>query len=114
MGLMEVLTGWKYIGTAQRLNVNIDPKIIKIINSKISKKNSYFLKNWLKENKDRAPLGRTSRGYKVTPNIPPCTIHVNGKTFIYRAKAHSARYIDNHGHGGYVSNPSIKIWRKIK
>lgn len=91
--------------------LKIHPNILKILNKNISRDVSKKIKKWLRENKGRAPLGRTIRGVKNLPNFAGIG-YAKGKTFLYKGKE-THRYIDNHGHGGAVSN-GIKIWRKLR
>lgn len=112
MGLIEWLTGWKYVGNSLKQDkLKIHPNIIKILNKNINKDISKKTKKWLKENKGRAPLGRTIRGVKNLPNFTGIG-YAKGKTFLYKGKENH-HYIDNHGHGGAVSH-GIKIWRKLR
>jgi len=116
MGLIEWLTGWKYVGNTLHSTLNseelkIHPNIIKILNNKVNKNIFYQSRKWFRENKGRAPLGRTIRGVKNLPNFTGVG-YVKGKTFLYKGKE-TNYYIDNQGHGGGVSQ-GMDIWRKLR
>lgn len=124
MGLIEWITGWEYVGNTIKRNVEYDgkyyvdpnklinrihPKIIPMLNKAVSNSYNKKLGKWCKKNRGHAPLGRTLRGLKVFPNFTVVG-YVNGKTYRYKGKE-TYFYIDNHGHGGTVSN-GMDIWRK--
>ena len=112
MGLIEWITGWKYVGNSLKQNEwNIHPNIIKILNKSINKDISKKTKRWLRENRRYAPLGRTIRGVKNLPTFTGVG-YAKGKTFLYKGKE-THYYIDNHGHGGAVSH-GIRIWRNLR
>lgn len=118
MGIIEWLTGWEYIGNTLTLDVRecskwgfIHPYIIKKLKRNVKRDISRKTKRWLRENKDRAPLGRTIRGVKNLPNFTGIG-YAKGKTFLYKGKE-TNRYIDNQGHGGAISH-GMDIWRKLK
>lgn len=112
MGIIEWIKGWKYVGnTLNREGLKIHPNIIKILTKNINKDISKKTRRWLKENRGHAPLGRTIRGVKNLPNFTGVG-YAKGKTFLYKGKQ-THYYIDNHGHGGAVSQ-GIKIWKKLR
>ena len=104
MGLIELLTGWKRVKTEE-----VNSKIIRIINYKINK----IINQKMRRASKTARLGRTIRHVQILPNISGCTVYARGKTFNYKAIQPKYGWIDNHGHGGFVTQP-MQIYRKLR
>ncbi len=106
MGIIEFLTGWEYVGNTNQLyfpkkNKNkmifrIHPNIITLLKRKIDN---------VMRRKYKSRRGK---------NVSGCVVHIKGRTFIYRCKEPSHKYIDNQGHGGYISYGKTNIFRKLR
>jgi len=104
MGISEFSTGWKRVNEEE-----IHPNMVKILKRKVDK----IMNEKLKKISKKSHLGRTIRGAKILPNIPGCTVYANGRTYGYKAVQPTYQWIDNHGHGGFISSP-MKIYRKLR
>ncbi len=88
------LTGWECIGTPLELKTYVDPSVIKILERKSNKK-FHRLAKGVYEN--------SVKGY---------TVYVKGSTYLYKALVPSSMWIDNQGHGGFIQNGPMRIYRK--
>lgn len=101
MGIIEFLTGWNKVGESE-----VNKKILSLLKFKANK----IMERKIKRT---SPIGRTFRGAKIYPKIYGCTVYITGRTFKYKFIQSSYDWIDNHGHGGFVSKGS-EIYRKLK
>lgn len=91
---MSSLMGWEHIGTEGELKTYVDPNILKILTQKSGKTFEHLQKD---------VYGESVKSY---------TVYAKGSTYMYKALVPSSMWIDNQGHGGFVRNGSMQIYRK--
>lgn len=89
-----VLTGWECVGTSTELKTDVNLKIIKILEQNSHKKFHYLAKE-------------VSEG-----SVKSFTVFAKGSTYLYKALVPSSMWIDNQGHGGFIQNGPMVIYRK--
>lgn len=89
-----VLTGWECVGTSTELKTDVNPKIIKILEQNSHKKFHHLAKG-------------VSEG-----SVKSYTVFAKGSTYLYKALVPSSMWIDNQGHGGFIRNGPMVIYRK--
>lgn len=90
--------GWEYIGTPGNLQTYIHPYIL----------------NKLNENSDKKFHQLAKHASKWCPDVAGYTVYAKGKTYVYKAKIPPSTWIENQGHGGYITSGGMRIYKKKK
>lgn len=88
------LMGWECVGTEIELKTRVDPNILKILEKKSAKTFERLKKD------------------VYSGSVKSYDVYVKGSTYIYKALVPSSMWIDNQGHGGFIQNGPMVIYRK--